>query len=501
MALSNPPAANGQPVTVTVAGLPSDWKLNQGTNLGNGTWMVETNDLTALTVLTAPAYAGAMVLGVTETWTNADGSVGTALVRDNVEAYAPGSPVFALAGDDTLTGAGATDLFVFAQPIGNDIIYHFNVASDKIDLVGFDGISSFADIRLADDASGNAVVTLGSGETITLHGVDAALLTAGNFEFDQAPTTENAGTMVIGDGAILPLTGIIDNSGTIELNSTGDMTELRITGDGITLEGGGQIVMSDSDMNFIAGTSPTTVLTNLDNTICGAGQIGLGDGTLTLVNGSAGTIDANVAGGVLTLDTGNTIVNYGVLEASNGGMLPVQDAVGTAVIAGGTIGFDSSAGIAVMFNNGGGGTSYGLLVLSDPSQFTGDISGFAGTAADLAHSDGIDVIGLNFNSGRFSDSYDSSTGILTLSDGTNTVALEFDGFNGDINNFHFAEDANGTGTLITDPAGLTNSATVSLVSSGTTDTTQTSNSNLSTTNNEVTTELGPNRVSDGRSGW
>ena len=34
MALSNPPAANGQPVTVTVAGLPSDWKLNQGTNLG-----------------------------------------------------------------------------------------------------------------------------------------------------------------------------------------------------------------------------------------------------------------------------------------------------------------------------------------------------------------------------------------------------------------------------------------------------------------------------------
>ena len=163
-------------------------------------------------------------------------------------------------------------------------------------------------------------MTLGSGETITLHGVDAALLTAGNFEFDQAPTTENAGTMVIGDGAILPLTGIIDNSGTIELNSTGDMTELRITGDGITLEGGGQIVMSDSDMNFIAGTSPTTVLTNLDNTICGAGQIGLGDGTLPLVNGSAGTIDPNVAGGVLTLDTGNTIVNYGVLEASNGGI-------------------------------------------------------------------------------------------------------------------------------------------------------------------------------------
>ena len=137
-------------------------------------------------------------------------------------------------------------------------IYNFNVTSDKIDLVGFDGVSSFVDIHLADDANGNAVVTLGSGETITLHGVDAGLLTAGNFEFDQAPVTDNAATMVISDGAILPLSGIIDNSGTIELNSTGDMTELQITGDGITLEGGGQIVMSDSDMNFIVGTSPTT---------------------------------------------------------------------------------------------------------------------------------------------------------------------------------------------------------------------------------------------------
>ena len=76
-------------------------ELNEGTNLGNGTWTVQTSDLSALTVLTAAAYSGAMVLSVTETWTNADGSTGTAYVADNVEAYAPGSPIFALAGDDT----------------------------------------------------------------------------------------------------------------------------------------------------------------------------------------------------------------------------------------------------------------------------------------------------------------------------------------------------------------------------------------------------------------
>jgi hypothetical protein len=106
-----------------------------------------------------------------------------------------------------------------------------------------------------------------------------------------------------------------------------------------------------------------------------------------------------------------------------------------------------------------------LLILIDPSHFSGDISGFAGSAGDLAHSDGIDVIGINFNSSQFSDSYDSSTGILTLSDGTNTETLDFTGFKGNVNNFHFADDANGNGTLITDPPGLANSAAVSLVSS------------------------------------
>ena len=110
-----------------------------------------------------------------------------------------------------------------------------------------------------------------------------------------------------------------------------------------------------------------------------------------------------------------------------------------------------------------------MLILIDPSHFTGDIFGFAGAAPDLAHSDGIDVVGINFNSAQFSDSYDTSTSVLTLSDGTSTDSLQFVSFQGDIDNFHFAEDANGTGTLITDPPGLEKSATVSLVSSGTTD--------------------------------
>ena len=154
-----------------------------------------------------------------------------------------------LANNDTLTGAGGNDLFVFAQPIGNDVIHNFNVVSDKIDLIGFDHVASFSDLQFADDSNGNAVITVGPGETITLHGVDASSLTASNFLFDQTPTLDNSGTMTISDGAVLPLSGIIDNSGVIELNSTGDLTELVITGNGATLEGGGQVIMSDSSEN------------------------------------------------------------------------------------------------------------------------------------------------------------------------------------------------------------------------------------------------------------
>src|SRR5262249_17994410 len=155
---------------------------------------------------------------------------------------------------------------------------------------------------------------------------------------------------------------------------TGDLTDLVILGDGATLTGGGQVILSGIGA-MIVGSGSNTTLTNFNNTISGIGQIGMGgDGNLTLNNQAAGTIDANIAGGTLTIDTGNTIINSGVLEASNGGTLQVHDAVtgGSALIAGGTIAFDAASSVAVTFDNGVGGTTYGVLILIDPSHFTGD---------------------------------------------------------------------------------------------------------------------------------
>src|SRR5258708_25510012 len=119
----------------------------------------------------------------------------------------------------------------------------------------------------ADDAAGNAVITRGDGQTITLHGVDAASLNSNDFVFDQTPVTENAGSMTISDGAILPLSGVIHNTGSIALNSTGDETDLQLIEHGITLGGGRQVILSDNAENVITGTVSDATFTTLHNTI------------------------------------------------------------------------------------------------------------------------------------------------------------------------------------------------------------------------------------------
>ena len=308
--------------------------MNGATHNVDDSWTVTTTNVASLTVTTPDSYVGAHVLQVTETWTNADGTVSVATIADNIEAYAPGTPVFAWSGNDTLTGSSAADLFVFSNPIGHDALYSFDTASDRIDLIGYAGISGFTDVQshLTEDGDGNAVITLGDGELITLHGVHATSLTADNFEFDQAPTWSNAGTMTIDDGALLPLSGTITNSGTIALNSMGTETDLELIQHGLTLEGHGQVVLSDNSANVIYGSGSDVVLTNVDNTISGAGQLGAGQ--MALVN--EGTIVAT-GSNALDIDTGaNVITNSGTLEASGSGGMVVSSGVANAGFCGPT---------------------------------------------------------------------------------------------------------------------------------------------------------------------
>jgi hypothetical protein len=430
LALANAFDGSG-PTTVTITAVPAGWNLNGGTNLGNGTWTVQTGDPGSLTITPAANFAGAVQLGVTESSTLANGSISTFSFSDNLEAYSAGSPIFALSGDDHLSGAGANDLFVFSQPIGNDIIYNFNAASDKIDLIGFKNFRSFSDIlaNLTDDANGNAVIAFGISETITLQGVHAASLIANDFVFEQVPVTTNAGSVVISDGATLPLSGMINNTGTIALNSTGTETDLQIIEHGITLEGGGQVILSDSAENVISGTSADVTLTNVDNTIDGGGD--LGGGRLTLVNDSHGVIAAT-AFNQLTIDTGaGSFTNHGLVLSNGAGGLEVKGDIfsdgmlearagllkidgdvsggGHAVIDGGSIEFGAASDAIVQFSGSSGGT----LVLDDATHFSGRIAGISGSG-DVLDLKGFDAVHDAVVASTGAGSYDSATDTTSL---------------------------------------------------------------------------------------
>ena len=227
------PADHVGSVTVAIAGVPSGWTLSEGTNNGDGSWTIQASGVSMLSITSPDNYAGAMALQVTMSWTNADGSTGFARVSDNVEVFAQGAPIFAWSADDHLTGSMGKDLFVIAQPIGYDTIYSFNASEDQIDLVGYPRFANFEDVQrhLAEDGAGNAVITLADGQSITLSGVPVSSLSASNFVFDHTPALSNAGTMTIDDGAVLPMSGIITNTGTIALefdwkrNASGAHTE------------------------------------------------------------------------------------------------------------------------------------------------------------------------------------------------------------------------------------------------------------------------------------
>ncbi|WP_259674445.1 S-layer family protein, partial [Pseudomonas fluorescens] len=440
LALNVPSADISGPIRVAISGVPSGWTFNAGTDNGDGTWTVQTSDPDALTVTTPSEFAGALVLDVNMYWTNADGSIGNAFVSDNVEAYAPGSPIFALSADDNLTGSSGADTFVFAHPIGNNVIYSFDATADRIDLIGFTGVNDFADVSIVNDANGNAVLSISADQTITVKGVDAAALSAANLLFDVDPVTTNTGTITIADGAIMPFGGSIDNSGTIELGSTGSGTDLEILFRGATLSGGGHVVLSDSAQNVIFGGSADTVLTNADNTISGAGQLGAGQ--MMLVN--SGLI---LASGVnsLVIDTGSSAVtNSGVLQASgsgsgglviestlvNSGSLWANDGNitvnadasggGSATISGSAIlEFGAASDQHVTFDSGAAGT----LKLDVSTAFSGSVSGF--TAGDK-----LDFGDVAFGANTQITYAANDTGIggmLSVSDGAHVAHLAMNG--------------------------------------------------------------------------
>ena len=213
-------------------------------------------------------------------------------------------------------------------------------------------------------SSSGSSVNIGNGATIsggTLDGSNGSLGTNGSITLDGnadgALTLK--GTFNVNDSNTANIVGAIQNQGTIKVIDTGDGASLSLSGDA-TLSGGGTVTLGGSGGNATLNAAGQT-LTNIDNVIQGAGTI---EG-MSVFN--HGTIDANVAGGTLSI-TANAFTNTNILEATGGGTLSIQSNIDNS---GGTI--SSSSGSSVLIGNSA--TIYGGTLNSN-----GGMLGSSGTA-------------------------------------------------------------------------------------------------------------------------
>ena len=315
--------------------------------------------------------------------------------------------------------------------VGGLLIRNTVISNSSSGIVEANGAHTHVDLTTATIAGGT-LKTLGGGiiQTMDNGSILDGTLTAVN---NQAAIVVNASTS-------LTLKGTINNTGSISLNAY-NAAQL-IMGANTTLTGGGAINMTDVSgagyNNLVFGVTAATTLTNVNNTISGDGK--LGNGQLTLINQTAGTINASSNSQQLVIDTGGSAVtNAGIIKATGSSGLTISGGVansGTISAAGGNVyiggavtgsgsealnGASSLEDASAVSNNVSfavGAT--GTLKLDQAQNFTGSVSGFnSQNALDLA----------NISDATTTLSYSGTTtsGVLTVADGTTTAHINLTG--------------------------------------------------------------------------
>ena len=213
-----------------------------------------------------------------------------------------------------------------------------------------------------------------------------------------------AAVLIIIAGGSLTISSVIDNAGLIELSSLNSDPTLAIDGT-VFLQDGGQIEMlGPTADNMIVGIPNTgATLVNVDNTISGSGTIGGGD--LTLKN--FGIINAT---GEIFVNTGNEVINGGLLEATSGGTLVLDDNVANS---GGTI---AASGNGSLVEINAVTISGGFLETNSGGSI--QVVGGASIFDDLTITSGSEVQVNDGSSLTLEGTIDSS-GVLTIVDGAN----------------------------------------------------------------------------------
>ena len=259
----------------------------------------------------------------------------------------------------------------------------------------------------------------------------------------------NSGTITLSNGATLDVTSPATGTGSYTINASSTLEFNNTVASGATVYFGALIgtLMLEQPSSFDGAISATSGSLASGDVIYLKGFNATYTTATPTFNASSDTTSLLVTDPhdslsvTLTLD-GNYSPDTFIASSASGGADIADPPPASTIVNGGSLDIGAPSNDTVTFTG-----STGSLILSQPESFTGQIVGFTGTAPDAAHSDAIDLIGINYNSSQFAESYNSTTGLLTLTDGTNAASLTFDDFNATLD---FASDGNG-GTLITDP--------------------------------------------------
>lgn len=259
-----------------------------------------------------------------------------------------------------------------------------------------------AALQLAGGSFNNGSLTTAAGSTITT--------TAGSNTLGGTLNLVSGANLSLNNATNLSLlsSGTYTIDGTLTVDSSGNNTDLIISGGDVTLKGSGKVVLDNNSNNRVYGAASSNKLILDGLNLEGGGQLGVNLLGIT----SNAVISANAAT-TLTIDPSSTgFTNTGTLKA-DGGTLALTG--GTYTNTGGFI--ESTAGSTVQFNastfTGGTLKGTGTLTTVGANTFNG-ISLNSGSTLNIA----------NATSGTFSGTLNNAGTLKINSAGnlTNVVA-------------------------------------------------------------------------------
>jgi hypothetical protein len=356
----------------------------------------------------------------------------------------PNGPALTLVGTTKFSGAGGVGtatIYIAGQSETSGFLYvEGNQTLNNATInIGSNAFLSSAHLTNYDPSGTGATLTLGSN--LTINNVGSSFLDSSGYTGD---LIINVGTIIVGDG-VLNIDANFENKGNLSVTS--------ISSNGTTTYGtlvfGGYNIINSGTIDVASGT------TVVDGNVTGGGAFDISSGGVLQVTplftaavvGDGSAILEFTSGGSATLNQATTGVTVVLDAATNLTLSKMSFVTAVGEVSGNTI----KAGA---INQTVGGTSGGDTLVG----YSGFGDTFLGTTAGLngdtihdfggmgSYTDVIDVTNLS-PSASLTYTGDTTRGILTLNDGSNSTTMTLFG---DYNQSNFQIETDGhNGSFIT----------------------------------------------------